>query len=361
MPADNAAPSPRSPRRARSTTNPPQRSHHRQRPSLDHSLSTSRSSTATRPSSSRNSTDKTDRSSTSQQQQPLSPPSVGSSRPRGLSISSPFQVASPSSQASSPLTNEYFSLPPTSSGTDARSSAAFRRPPASHSSHGLETSRGPPIALISRGSYSADIARHIEGKSQTRADFGLAQQQLVALGLISPGGTPKRKDNSRTNSRTNSRSSSTTRDKRHQSTDRQESKRGMESDDPIGSSFDELSETEPARGAGHNRRKTEINPGHEPDRTSLTEDLFLKIAEDSPPPAEEEKIARRKVSTSCRPYVARDPRPRPQKNASSLASATQTTDICIVPHRPRLSTSIASYKHLHTPTCPSRLPGKRPR
>ncbi|KAF2503161.1 hypothetical protein BU16DRAFT_521767 [Lophium mytilinum] len=66
------------------------------------------------------------------------------------------------------------------------SASAPRRPaPASHSTsgHGIDTSQGPPIALITRGSYSADIAR----RSQKASDFAFAQQQLQQLGLVSPG------------------------------------------------------------------------------------------------------------------------------------------------------------------------------
>ncbi|KAF2649335.1 hypothetical protein K491DRAFT_669096 [Lophiostoma macrostomum CBS 122681] len=80
----------------------------------------------------------------------------------------------PTPSASSP---SYFSPQSAASGKDARS-PALRRPPASFSSNGIDNSRGPPITLISRGS-----------RSQRPADFAFAQQQLLQLGLVSPGGT----------------------------------------------------------------------------------------------------------------------------------------------------------------------------
>ena len=55
-----------------------------------------------------------------------------------------------------PPTGSYFSLQPGTPDSEARS-PQNRRPPASRSSHGVETSSGPPPALSSRRSYNADI------------------------------------------------------------------------------------------------------------------------------------------------------------------------------------------------------------
>ena len=65
-------------------------------------------------------------------------------RPR--SVSSPKAGESPLRTA---LTGSYFAFQPGSSGVEARSPAA-KRPPASRSSHGIETSSGPPPALSTR-------------------------------------------------------------------------------------------------------------------------------------------------------------------------------------------------------------------
>ena len=65
-------------------------------------------------------------------------------RPR--SASSPKSGESPLRTA---LTGSYFAFQPGSSGVEARS-PAVKRPPASRSSHGIETSSGPPPALSTR-------------------------------------------------------------------------------------------------------------------------------------------------------------------------------------------------------------------
>ncbi|KAF2817529.1 uncharacterized protein BDZ99DRAFT_513769 [Mytilinidion resinicola] len=92
----------------------------------------------------------------------------------------------------------YFSPQPSASGGDARSPFSNRRAPASRSAggHGIDTSQGPPIALITRGSYSADIAR----RSQKASDFAFAQQQLQQLGLVAPGASALLKPGSATSS-----------------------------------------------------------------------------------------------------------------------------------------------------------------
>lgn len=70
-----------------------------------------------------------------------------------------LQAYSPSSSASpTPLAlqlGSYFAPQPGASGSEARS-PQNRRPPASRSSHGIETSSGPPPALSTRRSYNAE-------------------------------------------------------------------------------------------------------------------------------------------------------------------------------------------------------------
>ncbi|KAI9846921.1 MAG: hypothetical protein M1838_001107 [Thelocarpon superellum] len=49
---------------------------------------------------------------------------------------------------------------PIQSGSESRSPGKHKRAPASWSSHGIETSKGPPPALSTQRSYAADLTRH---------------------------------------------------------------------------------------------------------------------------------------------------------------------------------------------------------
>jgi hypothetical protein len=110
-------------------------------------------------------------------------PTAVSQYRRRLSTSSSSRP-SPQLSVPSPGTNGYFSPQPSASGPEAKSPAT-RKPPASHSSNGIETSQGPPVALITRGAYSAELARRAQ--LQRTSDFAFAQQQLLHSGLVSPG------------------------------------------------------------------------------------------------------------------------------------------------------------------------------
>lgn len=72
----------------------------------------------------------------------------------GLQAHSPSSSTAPPPFA--PPLGSYFAQQPGASGTEARS-PQNRRPPASRSSHGIETSSGPPPALITRRSYNAEF------------------------------------------------------------------------------------------------------------------------------------------------------------------------------------------------------------
>ncbi|KAF4307928.1 lpxtg-motif cell wall anchor domain [Botryosphaeria dothidea] len=109
---------------------------------------------------------------------PLVSGTPSSVRARRLSSSSSATRPTPSSVSSS---GSYFG-PHAPSSADARSPAS-RKPPASHSSHGIETSYGPPIALITRRrSNTSDVAR----RSQSPADAALIQPQFSPFSSTGP-------------------------------------------------------------------------------------------------------------------------------------------------------------------------------
>lgn len=101
-------------------------------------------------------------------------------RRRRTSISSSSKFSP--SNLPSPSPSGYFSPQPSASGTEPRSPAS-RRPPATFSSHGVATHGGPPITLITRGAFPADIARRV----QNIADFEFTLQQLTQPGPALPG------------------------------------------------------------------------------------------------------------------------------------------------------------------------------
>jgi hypothetical protein len=76
---------------------------------------------------------------------------------------------------------------PTTYSTESHSHSETRlpsakRPPASWSSHGIETSFGPPPALITRGSYNSDLAR----RAQSPAAAALTQQKHKPYNITTP-------------------------------------------------------------------------------------------------------------------------------------------------------------------------------
>jgi len=98
-----------------------------------------------------------------------------STSPRRLTNPLTPALLSPTNiSASSATSPSYFSPQPASHTKEVRSPGA-RRPPASFSVHGLDTTKGPPITLITRG--NSDIARRT---SQHTSDFTLPQQQQLA-------------------------------------------------------------------------------------------------------------------------------------------------------------------------------------
>ncbi|CAD6584683.1 MAG: hypothetical protein ASARMPREDX12_003143 [Alectoria sarmentosa] len=84
----------------------------------------------------------------------------------GLQALSPSSSTSPTPLA--PQIGSYFAQQPGASGNEARS-PPNRRPPASRSSHGIETFSGPPPALSTRRSYNAESPWRNPPSSDQRA------------------------------------------------------------------------------------------------------------------------------------------------------------------------------------------------
>ena len=93
-------------------------------------------------------------------------PSLGTSKVSNTNHTLPArqEALSPSSSTSptplAPQSGSYFAYQPAASGNEARS-PQNRRPPASRSSYGIETSSGPPPALSTRRSYNAESSWRI--------------------------------------------------------------------------------------------------------------------------------------------------------------------------------------------------------
>lgn len=82
-----------------------------------------------------------------------------------------------STTAASPAKNKSPQLPELNFDSNKN-----RRPPASRSSHGIETAFGPPPSIVTRSSYTSDIAR------RSPATAAYAQQQQKSYNLQSPTG-----------------------------------------------------------------------------------------------------------------------------------------------------------------------------
>jgi hypothetical protein len=134
-------------------------------------------------------------------------PSRAASNPSAPALT---PTPTPTQLLTSATSSSYFS--PQSAATSVKDARPLtvRRPPASFSGNGTDTSRGPPITLITRG--NSDIARRT---AQSPADLAGAQQQFAQLGPVSPGGASRssrgRSSNpTQTNTPTLSRHSSVT-------------------------------------------------------------------------------------------------------------------------------------------------------
>ncbi|OAL53043.1 hypothetical protein IQ07DRAFT_350464 [Pyrenochaeta sp. DS3sAY3a] len=192
-----------------------------------------------------------------------------SSRPRRQTNPSTPTAPFSASTATSP---SYFSPQPATTGPDARSPST-RRPPASHSGHGIDNSRGPPVALVTRG--NSDIARRAPQKP---SDFAFAQQQFLQSGLVSPGDGSHRQ---RKDEPAHSRPANTP------AVSRRNSASGPRpAQQPMASSVDESSEYDSAP-RSYTKDHRAPRKAQEADTSSTddeqTEDLFLNIAADTAP------------------------------------------------------------------------------
>jgi hypothetical protein len=187
----------------------------------------------------------------------------------------------PGQVSTSPATSpSYFSPQTAASGKEARS-PANRKPPAFFSGHGIDSSRGPPNSLITRG--NVDIAR----RSQNPHDFAFAQQQLLQLGLVSPGGTPRRRRGSES-------SGDYTPQTQTPSISRQNSARKSRRERHMESSIDGSS----AYGSGLRSESEDTQARHYAGATAETsgtdndqgEDLFIAEAANKEPPTRAERL-----------------------------------------------------------------------
>lgn len=207
----------------------------------------------------------------------------------------------PASPAASATSASYFA-PQTTAAQDPRSPGA-RRPPASHSAHGIDNSRGPPVTLVTRG--NSDIAR----RTQPPPDAAFAQQQLLQAGLVSPGASqgPSRRRESLSASEAPPKPQPNPPARARHST--ASTARAARPAPPMASSSeDSSSESESDVGprsrlqdfrAAHSRQGAHDNSGTDSEHA---EDLFMNIAADSAPKARPveapARIDRLKVSSS---------------------------------------------------------------
>ncbi|KAF2125765.1 hypothetical protein P153DRAFT_389215 [Dothidotthia symphoricarpi CBS 119687] len=199
------------------------------------------------------------------------------SRSRRATLTTPeTPTAAPStSAATSP---SYFSPQPAASTKEVRSPGT-RRPPASHST-GYDTSRGPPVTLITRG--NSDIARRPSQQQQQQQQQSQSQSQQQSMS-VGPHGSSRRKDEPpQTKTQTpqtkpapmRRASTSSARPARHMAPSPSPSLSSTDSSD-----YDAGPASQP-RDRDTTRRAATQAPRARPQHT---EDLFMNIAEDSAP------------------------------------------------------------------------------
>lgn len=267
--------------------------------------------------------------------------------PQTPTATAPSAVASPA----------YFSPQAGASGAEPRSPPT-RRPPASFSA-GHDTSRGPPVTLITRG--NSDYARRSSQKPQ---DFAYAQQQFQQLGLVSPtGGTSSTgrpgKDDAENSSEAAPRPQQTQLKRppqpRHKSTsalppppppmasssEEEESSSSSDEESPPPSRFEDRRTAQ----SGHGATDTS---GTDEDKN---EDLFLHIAEDSAQKQRQSESALR--HDKFRSRVARINRmssPSALQSPSPLPSNSTTPTASRIPSSAEQRTTVQPRRVSHLPT-----------
>jgi hypothetical protein len=301
--------------------------------------------------------------------------STVSASQRSRRATNPSTPTAPTPHSISSTTSaSYFSPQTAASGAEPRSPAT-RRPPASFSA-GHDTSRGPPVTLITRG--NSDYARRT---AQKPADFAYAQQQFQSLGLVSPGGSqsssrPPRDDSDnlsdstpqpqQTNAPSQRNSTTTNRPTQHMASSIDESSSSeSESDSGSPSNYEEHRPVQSGRGATD-------NSGTDGEQN---EDLFLNIAEDVAPKqrnhvdsARHEKLRSRiaRVNRMSSPSALQSPSPAPSSSTTPTVSRIPSTTESRSSVQPRRSSLLPSSSRTQqerppqSPGTPLDVPRTRP-
>jgi hypothetical protein len=264
-----------------------------------------------------------------------------SQRSRRATVTTPSTPTVPTPYSTASATSaSYFSPQAAASGAEPRSPAT-RRPPASFSA-GHDTSRGPPVTLITRG--NSDYARRT---SQKPADYAYAQQQFQSLGLVSPGGSQsssrRPKDDAENLSDSTPQPQQTNTQpqlQRTPSTARPTKQMASSIDESSSSSSESESESESSPPSRHDARRP-AQSGRGATDTSGTdgeqnEDLFLNIAEDVAPKqrhvdsSRHDKLRSRiaRVNRMSSPSALHSPSPVPSSSTTPtvtrISSATES-------------------------------------
>jgi hypothetical protein len=244
--------------------------------------------------------------------------------------------------ASSATSASYFSLQPAAASSDARSPST-RRPPASFSGHGIDTSRGPPITLITRG--NSDYAR----RSQQPSEGASAQLQHLASPVESQSSgrppdevrhfTPQpQQTNPPATTRQNSSTSTARPAPQHMASSSEES-----SEDDSAPSRPEYPTAHSGHGATDSGTDDEQN-----------EDLFLNIAESSAPKLRHaDTVTRQDRLRVSLPLHSAVPAVQPLTAQSRVTRVNQRQSLPSAP-----SPAPASVT---TPVTVSRIPATEPR
>ncbi|KAH4601134.1 hypothetical protein HBH82_178730 [Parastagonospora nodorum] len=317
--------------------------------------------------------------------------STVSAAQRSRRASNPSTPTAPTPHSTSSATPaSYFAPQTAASGAEPRSPAT-RRPPASFSA-GHDTSRGPPVTLITRG--NSDYARRT---SQKPADFAYAQQQFQSLGLVSPGGSQSSSRRPRDDAENLSDSTPQPPQQQQQThapaqpkpdataTTATTATGTARTTQPMASSIDDSSSSESESDSGspsnYEDRRRPAQNGRRATDTSGTdgeqnEDLFLNIAEDVAPPkqrqhvdsARHEKLRSRiaRVNRMSSPSALQSPSPGPSTSTAPTVTRISSTTESRSNVQPRRSSLLPSASRTQqerppqSPGTPLESPRTRP-